>query len=258
MWNTGAGEMGNWGVHVLDDVRNNVFLDKVTMPAKLHGVGSRVLWNDAGETPNVHLAHFDAGGVPVLVALCNIGRSPGSSKAPERPGPGSGYVAYCEGGRLEGQRGSAVAYDTAGKQIKKFKGTGGNGIHQQNFIDAMRSRDPKILHAPADVGLYSTGWCHLANIACLVGKSIPADQLASVKSDSEACAELKEEFERILAANKVSKDKLRVSPPITFDPKSEQFTGDHADAANPHLRREFRKPFVVPDIAAGAASQAAS
>ena len=29
-WNTGSGEMGNWGVHVLDDVRNNVFQDKVT------------------------------------------------------------------------------------------------------------------------------------------------------------------------------------------------------------------------------------
>ena len=26
-FNTGSGEMGNWGVHVLDDARNNVFLD---------------------------------------------------------------------------------------------------------------------------------------------------------------------------------------------------------------------------------------
>jgi hypothetical protein len=258
MWNTGAGEMGNWGVHVLDDVRNNVFLDKVTMPAKLHGAGGRVLWNDAGETPNVHMAHFDAGGVPVFMALCNIGRKPGSTKSPERPGPGSGYVAYCEGGRLEGQRGSAVAYDKDGKQIKKFKGTGGNDIHQQNFIDAMRTRDSKSLHAPAEIGLYSTGWCHLANIACLVGNSIPADQLSTIKADSKACEELKEEFERILAANKVSGSELLVSPPLTFDAKSEQFTGEHAEAANRHLRREFRKPFVVPDIAAGAAVQAAS
>jgi predicted dehydrogenase len=28
-WNTGAGEMGNWGIHILDDVRNNVLPDKV-------------------------------------------------------------------------------------------------------------------------------------------------------------------------------------------------------------------------------------
>jgi hypothetical protein len=35
VWNTGSGEMGNWGVHVLDDLRNNVFLDKVTLPRRM-------------------------------------------------------------------------------------------------------------------------------------------------------------------------------------------------------------------------------
>jgi hypothetical protein len=34
-FNTGSGEMGNWGVHVLDDLRNNVFLDKVNLPNRM-------------------------------------------------------------------------------------------------------------------------------------------------------------------------------------------------------------------------------
>ena len=41
-WNTGSGEMGNWGVHVLDDVRNNVFQDKVALPQRIFGGGGRV------------------------------------------------------------------------------------------------------------------------------------------------------------------------------------------------------------------------
>ncbi len=41
-WNTGSGEMGNWGVHVLDDLRNNVFHDSVALPKRILGGGGRV------------------------------------------------------------------------------------------------------------------------------------------------------------------------------------------------------------------------
>jgi hypothetical protein len=68
-WNTGSGEMGNWGVHVLDDCRNNVFLDKVTLPKRIFGGGGRVAWDDAGETPNVHFVFFDTGSIPVVIGI---------------------------------------------------------------------------------------------------------------------------------------------------------------------------------------------
>jgi hypothetical protein len=257
MWNTGSGEMGNWGVHVLDDLRNNGFRDEVAMPTKIFGGGGRVAWNDAGETPNLHFAHFDAGGIPVLTALCNLPAAPGSDKSPPRPGPGSGYIAYCEGGRLEGQRGSAVAFDKQGKEIKKFSGSGGNDLHQQNFIDAVRRRDSKLLMSSAEVGLYSTAWCHLANIACLVGDSLPADQLGQMKTGDNEAQELLGDFEKTLAANKVSaQEQFRISPTFEFDPASEQFVGAHSDEANKLLTRQFRAPFVVPEIAADAVRQA--
>jgi hypothetical protein len=37
-----------------------------------------------------------------------------------------------------------------------------------------------------------------------------------------------------------------IGPVLSFDPKSEQFTGDRADEANRLLTREYREPFVVP------------
>ncbi len=40
-WNTGNGEMGNWGVHVLDDAVNVVLLDKCPFPKKISAAGGR-------------------------------------------------------------------------------------------------------------------------------------------------------------------------------------------------------------------------
>ena len=37
--------------------------------------------------------------------------------------------------------------------------------------------------------------------------------------------------------------------PLAVDPKAERFTGAGADAANAMLRREYRAPFVVPELA---------
>jgi hypothetical protein len=36
---------------------------------------------------------------------------------------------------------------------------------------------------------------------------------------------------------------------VTFDPKQERFVGDFADDANNLSRRQYRKPFVVPNLA---------
>jgi predicted dehydrogenase len=258
MWNTGSGEMGNWGVHVLDDVRNTVFQDKVKMPSKIAGGGGRVVWNDAGETPNIQFAYFEAGGVPVVMGLCNLASSPGAKDSPKQPGPGSGYIAYCEGGRLEGQRGGAVAFDKQGKEMKKFPGDGGNDRHQKNFVDAVRSRDAAILNTTAEVGLYSTGWCHLANIACLMGENVTEERAEKIKSLSPESESLVGELGQVLEAHQIDPHggQIKISGVLEFDPKSEKFVGEQAEAANRHLTREFRAPFSVPEVEAEAVQQA--
>ncbi len=249
-WNTGSGEMGNWGVHVLDDLRNNVFLDKVSLPKRIFGGGGRVAWNDAGKTPNVHFVYFDTGSIPVVIGLSNLTDGAGKKGTARHPGPGSGYIAYAEGGRLEGQRGRAVAFDKSGKQIKSFRGTSGMGIHQQNFIDSVRSRNASQLNTDVEVGHLSTGWCNLANIAFQAGTTFVHANAAEIKNDRGVWSGLLGEMEKHLGTHgvKIASDQIKLSPVLEFDPDREVFVGSHASAANGFLKREYRKGYEVPAI----------
>ena len=251
-WNTGSGEMGNWGVHVLDDTRNNVFLDKVTLPKRILAGGGRVVWNDAGNTPNVHFVYFDTGTIPVVIGLTNLPEKPGGKGSPEHPGPGSGYLVVCEGGRLEGQRGRAAAFDKQGQKIKEFRGNSGNGLHQQNFLDAVRRRDPGILNASVEVGHHSTGWCNLANVGFRAGGAFSAGDAASLGDSEGLWTELLEGMQRHLNAYgiKLDDESIRLSPVLEMDPATEKFVGQHAGQANAFLKREYREPYVVPEFVA--------
>jgi hypothetical protein len=249
-WNTGSGEMGNWGVHVLDDLRNNIFQDQVTLPRRIFGGGGRVAWNDAGETPNVHFVYFDTGSIPVVIGLSNLTAGPKEKGSPAHPGPGSGYIAYCEGGRFEGQRGSAVAYDRDGQVIKKFSGNTGHMLHQRNFIDCVRERNSEKLNTDVLVGHHSTGWCNLANIAFQAGSRFDRDAAAQLQEP--AWTSLLEEMDQHLAAHgvKLESDAIQLSPMLHIDAQREVFVGDHAEQANAWLKRQYRAPYVVPEISA--------
>lgn len=248
-FNTGSGEMGNWGVHVLDDARNNVFLDNVTLPSRIMAAGGRVAWDDAGETPNVHFVYFDTGDIPTVIGLSNLKASPNEKDSPKRPGPSSGYIAYCEGGRFEGRRGGAAAYDRDGKVIREFRGNGGNGLHHQNFLDCVRSRDARALNTDIEVGNYSTGWCNLANIAFQAGDRYTAGAASELARELPLWGELHEEMQQHLAAHSVNLQELSLSSILEFNPDKGVFSGAGAEKANVLLRREYRAPYVVPEIA---------
>ncbi|MEZ6129891.1 MAG: Gfo/Idh/MocA family oxidoreductase [Planctomycetaceae bacterium] len=249
-FNTGSGEMGNWGVHVLDDLRNIVFQDSVRLPKRVFGAGGRVAWNDAGDTPNVHFVYFDTGSIPVVIGLTNLTAGPGEKKSPKCPGPGSGYIAYCEGGRFEGQRGRGAAYDNNGKLIKEFKGNSGNGLHQQNFVDAVRSRNVSSLNTDVEMGHLSTGWCNLANIAFRTGQPFTRAAAGQVSGDSGIWENIVNEMEQHLSAHsvKLESDKVLLSPMLTVDVQNEVFEGENAAAANVFIKREYRAPYIVPEI----------
>jgi len=60
------------------------------------------------------------------------------------------------------------------------------------------------------------------------------------------------EMKQTLAAHgiRLTSDAIRLSPVLEVDVAAEKFVGDHADAANRFLKREYREPFVVPEIVA--------
>ncbi|MDO5580877.1 MAG: gfo/Idh/MocA family oxidoreductase, partial [Planctomycetia bacterium] len=249
-WNTGCGEMGNWGVHVFDDLKNNILRDKVLLPKRIMAGGARVLYNDAGNTPNVHFVYFDTGIVPVVLGLSNIPEAPGARSAGKHIGPGSGYVAFCEGGRLEGQRGKAKAFDQDGKVIREFKGDSGNG-HVQNFLDGVKSRDRSVLNAEAAVGNASSNWCNIANIAVRCGKPYTQKDASQLDGKTEGrWEELIADTSDLLQKNglKLEGGDFRLSPLLTLDSERCVFVGENAEIANKFVKRTYRKGFVVPEI----------
>ena len=259
-FNTGSGEMGNWGVHILDDIRNVAYLDKVTTPKSVVGAGGRVVWNDAGNSPNVHFALFETDTFPTMITISNLPKTPtekpnkkgkkkGWSVKAGMPvdGPSSGYVIACEGGYYFGQRQKGRAVDLEGKTIREFKGGDIVPLHVQNFVDSVRSRDASMLNAPVEGGHYSTGWANLGNIAFQTGAAYSKDQLTSAGS-LKAWPMLIEEMENQLAPFGVSMDQIVSSPVLTHDPKTEKFVGEHAELANRFLKRTYREKYVVPEI----------
>ncbi|MFV0446122.1 MAG: Gfo/Idh/MocA family protein [Planctomycetaceae bacterium] len=254
-WNTGSGEMGNWGVHVLDDVRNVAYQDSCTTPQRVLAVGGRVAWNDAGETPNVHYVYFDTGSFPCFIALSNLTDKPdgkGSWHAKgNRPvqGPGSGYVVACEGGYLLGARQQAKAFDKDGKEIRSFKGGDINKLHQENFLNAVRTRDRSSQNAEVEVGHHSTGWCNLANVGYRAAAAYSLDEARKLLPDQETWEGLLDEMQAQLGPFQVPTSELRLSPLLTHNPQDERFIGAGADAANQFLKRDYRAGYEVPEIA---------
>jgi len=252
-FNTGSGEMGNWGVHILDDVRNVAYQDQVSTPSRIVAAGGRIGWQDAGESPNVHYALFETELFPTLIALSNLPKSPteksGWKARGKMPvdGPGSGYVIACEGGYYLGERGKGRAVDLQGKTIREFKGGNIVPLHVQNFVDAVRSRDAASLNAPVAMGHDSTGWCNLANIAFQAAASYDREQLQSANS-LQAWPDLIDAMESQLSPHGATVGQLLSSPVLSHDPKTERFVGDHAEAANRFLRREYRGKYVINEI----------
>lgn len=248
-WNTGSGEMGNWGAHVLDDALNNVFLDKVAYPKRLLGGGARVTYNDAGETPNVHFIWFDTGSIPMVLGLSNITAGPNSKSPGKHTGPGSGYCVYCEGGMFWGQRGRGKALDKDGKVIREFSGDSGSS-HQRNFIDAVRAHDSSILTAEVELHNQVAAWCNFANIAYRIGKPYQQKNAEVLfgKTDGR-WEELLTNMSDLVGSNGITMENSEIvlSDMLTYDEKAGKFTGESAEAANALLKREYRKGFEVPE-----------
>ncbi len=258
-WNTGAGEMGNWGVHLLDDVRNNVFRDSIAFPQRVVAAGGRFGWHDAGNTPNVHFALLDTGTIPVVIALTNLPEKLGGEAPPKCPGPGNGYIVYCEGGRLEGQRGQAEVFDADGKLIKKLGGADGMHLHQANFIEAVRDQSPGMLKAPVEVGHHSTAWCNMANYAYRAaqvsagsGPTHPAQsfgQMGAGAGLTTSATKILNELAEVASANEAqSTIELNLGPVLTFDGEQERFTGANAELANQFLQTMGRGEFAVKEV----------
>ncbi len=247
-WPWGDGEMGNWGVHYIDDFRHMMGWDNV--PDKVIAAGNRFAWDDNGETPNMHFALFYYDGLPVVVDIRNLidpKRKGGSGGAVYLGSRGGNWI-QCENASIRLSRGGGGAYDADGKRIHQYRGNGGAG-HAENFIDGVRAGKNDGLRAEIEVGHYSTVVCHQANLAWRAGKEATVDQVRESMKDSEDAVNTLADMLEQLEGNSVDvkKNPFVLGPALTYDRKKETFIGAGADAANPFVKCSYRAPFIMPE-----------
>ena len=255
-WNTGNGEMGNWGPHLIDDCRNVVFRDRFALPTRCIAGGGRLGWNDAGETPNTHFVYYDTPEVPVILDVHNLPMKAGvRSGDVYRARRTRGFlIIECENGYYAGGRGGGIARDKKGRRIKRFRGDAGRS-HIANFLKAVRSRQISDLKADIEKGHYSSAWCHLGNLSWQVGRAYRKEEALARVKGYKPWAQVIEEFHAHLDANGIDpkKSDIKLGAMLEIDAKAESLTGPSATPAAKALwtgqARGYRKPFVIPEKA---------
>lgn len=243
----GNGDIGNQGIHQMDVAR--WFLGEPGLPRHTLSIGGRLGYEDDGETPNTQVIVHDYATAPLIFEVRGLTAATGGSKMDAYRGVDIGNVIDCEGGYVTtSSYFTATAFDRDGKVLKEFKGT---DRHMQNFIDVVRSRKLADLYGPIEEGHVSSALCHLGGISHLLGKTAAPGPMAEQIGGDKALAEAYGRMTEHLAANGVdlAKTPATLGLPLTVDAQKERFTGPNAKAANALLTREYRKPFVVPQLA---------
>jgi predicted dehydrogenase len=220
-WDTSTTEVGNNGVHYLDQIR--LAWGRPEHPVKIACTGGRFADDSDQEVPNYQVATFEyADGSIIDLEVTTLPSPPIAGimlgvffytprgyitsannwstslgeftprETPDTPTGVSNRVNAISFPNIAYKPGPPIP-DLAEPEV----------FHWQNFIDCVRSRRREDLRCEIEEGHLSTSLCHLANIAFRTGRK------------------------------------------LTFDPKTETFPGDAE--ANRLLTRTYRPPYVVPD-----------
>ena len=246
VWNTGNGDIGNQGVHEMDEAR--WALGDPGLPEHVFCIGGRFGVNDIGETANTQIVYFDYKPAPLIFEVQGLPAVKGIRGLNQYRGIRVGVVIQCEDGYFAGGEGGGSAYDNNGNRIMQFPGDGG-GSHFQNFIDAVKSRKVEDLNADIDKGHKSAALCHMGNISYRIGKAASVEEIKNKIGNN---TELMDSFDRMvehLKANEIDfeKEPITMGPMLAMDSNTEKFTGDYSELANMYIKRNYREPFVIPD-----------
>lgn len=243
-WKTGNGDLNNQGTHQLDVARWAIDTDQ-THPVRAMAIGGRFQWKDQGETPNTMFGIAEyANGQQVFFNVRNI-----NYDGYERQVENEYY--FEDGGRIIDNlyyaKGSAegVKFDVEPGKVTP----GGNW---GAFIAACRAGDPSMANGNAEEAHYGCVLGHLINNSYRLGSEVPFNAKAGRFGDN---AEAAEHFGRLHAimADGVGipedGEKYIVGPWLTFDPATEQHTGENAAEANKLLKDNNRAGFEIPTLA---------
>lgn len=163
-WDYGTGELGNWGVHLLDVARWGL---GVELPQRVSSSGGKYVFDDDQETPDTMLTTYSYPQHTILWehrTWTNHGLE----------GRGSGVSFHGERGTLVVDRSGWKVYDSDERLTSDTSEQA--KAHVRNFIECVRSRQTPA--ADIQVGHVSTTLCHLGNIAWRVGHEVQFDAIA--------------------------------------------------------------------------------
>jgi predicted dehydrogenase len=242
-WPTGNGDMNNQGTHQLDIARWALDDDQ-THPVRVMGLGGRFQWHDQGETPNTMFAIAEyPNGQQVFFNVRNV-----NYKGYERQVENEYY--FEDGGKII----RGMYYPKGSDQGVKVSVPAGDvtpGGNWGAFIAAVRAGDPEMANGTAPQAHYSCVLGHLMNNSYRLGKKVPFNAKAGGFADHSDASEHFLRLHEIMSKGVGIKDDEQyvVGPWLTYDPKTERHTGEHAEAANALLKDTNREGFAVPGAA---------
>jgi predicted dehydrogenase len=177
-WDYGNGDSGNQGPHQFDIARWG--LQKQEHPIKIRSTGGYFGEESSQETPNLQTSLFEYADGRVL----EFGTRGGFTNA--EGGVKIGNLFYGTNGWLWIEESGRKWQAYFGPKDEKGPGTDApdaepTGLttieypHYQNFIDAIRANDPKVLTCDVLEGHLSSTLPHLGNIAYQVGRALTFD-----------------------------------------------------------------------------------
>ena len=172
-WDYGAGELGNWGVHLLDVARWGMDVD---FPTQISAAGGKHFFQDDRETPDTLLVNYSFPGRTITWEhrLWSAHGQEGRSAAVAFYGDRGTLIVDRGGWKVYGQKDSVSA---ASSEL--------TDAHLRSFIACCRSRERS--GCDIETGHVSSGLCHLGNIAYRLGRSIDFDpETVSFGDDLEA------------------------------------------------------------------------
>ena len=247
-WDTGNGDMGNIAAHTVDNLRHIMGDDR--QPDKVMSLGGRFLYDDDGETPNVHLSHFDYAGIPTFVEIRNISFKPEVDYMDHLRDSRQSCVVQCEEGYMLMADG-ASAYSNDGKRLKAFPG---NGVkeHVANFIEAVRNQDTSLINCPLKVAVQAGEMFHMANLSYRSGFPASPKEILDVIGGSEPGRAALTHIEANLNRQGVDlkREPLTLGSWMSLEDSGQKLKVHNSDsnlvAQSLFERRDYREPFVIP------------
>lgn len=244
-WKSGNGDLNNQGTHQLDIARWAIDKDQ-THPVRAMAIGGRFQWNDQGETPNTMfgIAQYPNGQY-VFFNVRNVNYEGYEHQVEDE-------YYFEDGGKIIRNKYYAKGSDT-GEELNLPEGKVTPGGNWGSFIAACRAGDPNMANGNAPDSHYSCVLGHLINNSYRLGTKAPFNLKAGQFGDNpdayEHFAKLHDVMSKGVGVPEDGNEYI-VGPWVTFDPATEQFTGDNAAAANALLKDANRPGFEIPALTA--------